>query len=71
MGGGEGKGVMGTEEGTCWDERWVPHGSDEPRNLSPKPRAHFTHYVSQFDHKLYLQKKKERNTARALQSAKC
>ena len=27
--GGEGKWVMGIEEGTCWDEHWVLPVSDE------------------------------------------
>ena len=28
MGGGrEGEWVMGTEEGTCWDEHWVLYGN--------------------------------------------
>ena len=41
--GERGKWVTGTEEGTCWDEHWVSYGSNESRNLLPKPRAHCIH----------------------------
>ena len=32
-GGGEGKWVMGTEVGTCWDEHWVLHVSQFDNKL--------------------------------------
>ena len=49
-----GKGVMGTEEGTCWDEHWVLYGSDESRESTPKTKSTlYILYVSQFDNKLY------------------
>ena len=28
--------VMGTKEGTCWDEHWVLHVSDESLNSTPE-----------------------------------
>ena len=57
-GGGEGKMVMGIEEGTCWDEHWVLYVSDEPWESTPKTKSTLhTLYVSQFDNKLYFLKK--------------
>ena len=41
-----GKRVMGTEEGTCWNEHWVLYGSDESQKSTPKPRAHCLHCMS-------------------------
>ena len=41
--GKKGKWVVGIEEGSCWDEPWVLSISDEPRESTPKPRAHYTH----------------------------
>ena len=38
-----GKWVMGTEEGTCWDEHWVLYVRDESQESTPKPRAHCIH----------------------------
>ena len=37
------KWVMGTEEGTCWDEHWVLYVSDESQESTPKLRAHCIH----------------------------
>ena len=49
-----GKWVMGTEEGTCWDEHWVLYASDEPWESTPKTKSTlYTLYVNQFDSKLY------------------
>ena len=31
--GGRGKWVMGTEEGTCWDEHWVSYGNQFDNKL--------------------------------------
>ena len=39
------KWVTGIEEGTCWDEHWVLHVSDEPQESTPKQRAHFPLYM--------------------------
>ena len=33
---GWGKWVTGIEEGTCWDEHWVLHVSDEPQESTPE-----------------------------------
>ena len=41
---GGGKWVMGTEEGTCWDERWVLYVRDE--SLGSTPEAKTTLYVN-------------------------
>ena len=32
-GGGREKWVMGTEEGTCWDEHWVLYGNQSDNKL--------------------------------------
>ena len=49
-----GKWVMGIEEGTCWDEHWMLHGSDESQESIPQAKSTFyTLYVSQLDNKLY------------------
>ena len=64
--GRRGKWVMGTEEGTCWDEYWVLYASDESQKSTPKTKSTLnTMYVSQLDNKLYLkkQKKEKRNLA--------
>ena len=55
MGVGEkGKWVMGTEEGTCWDEHWVLYVSDESWESTPKTKSTlYTLYVRQLDNKLY------------------
>ena len=42
MGEGQEKWVMGTEEGTCWDEHWV-YVRDESRESIPKARLHCIH----------------------------
>ena len=45
MGGAEeGKWVMGTEEGTCWDEHWVLYGNqfDNKLYLKKKFSLHIT-----------------------------
>ena len=45
--GGEGKCVMGIEEGICWDEHWVLYGSDESWESTPKTKSTlYTLYVS-------------------------
>ena len=52
--GGRGKWVMGIEEGTCWDERWVLYISEESGESTPKTKSTpHTLYVSQLDNKLY------------------
>ena len=52
--GERGKWVMGTEEGTCWDEHWVLYVSDEQWESIPQTKSTlYTLYVSQFDNKLY------------------
>ena len=52
--GERGKWVMGSEEGTCWDEHWVLYVSDEPWESTPKTKSVlYTLYVSQFENKLY------------------
>ena len=40
-----GKWVMDIEEGTCWDERWVLHISDEPQESTPKNKERTLHNV--------------------------
>ena len=35
---GQGKWVMGIEEGTCWDEHWVMYGSDESQDSTPEAK---------------------------------
>ena len=45
--------VMDTEEGTCWDEPWVLHVSDESWESTPQNQTKGTRYVSQLDNKLY------------------
>ena len=42
---GQGKWVMGTEEGICWDEHWALCINDESWESLPKPRAHCIHYT--------------------------
>ena len=42
--GGWGKWVMGSEDGTCWDEYWVLYVSDI--SWEPTPEAKTTLYVS-------------------------
>ena len=62
-GGGEegGKWVMGTEEGTCWDEHWVVYVSDESQESTPKTKSIlYTLYVSELDNKLYKKIKKNK-----------
>ena len=45
--GERGKWVMGTEEGTCWDEHWVLYVSDESWESAPEAKgAWYTLYVS-------------------------
>ena len=44
---GRGEWVMGTEEGTCWDEYWVLYVSDEPRESIPQNQEHTVHTVCQ------------------------
>ena len=34
-----GKWVMGTEEGTCWDEHWVLYVNDEPWESTPQTKS--------------------------------
>ena len=36
--------VMGIKEGTCWDENWVLHISDESLDLTPETNT--TRYVN-------------------------
>ena len=36
---GGGELVMGTEEGTSWDEHWVLYVSDEPWESTPKTKS--------------------------------
>ena len=56
-GGGEGKWVMGIEEGTCWVEHWVLYLSSESWESTLKTKStQYTLYVSQLDNKLYLKK---------------
>ena len=43
--GGWAKWVMGIKEGTCWDEHWVLHVSDE--SLNSIPEIIITLYVNQ------------------------
>ena len=44
---GGGKWVMGTEEGTCWDEHWVLYISDESWESTPETKGTlYTMYVS-------------------------
>ena len=51
---------MGIEEGACWDEHWVLYVSDEPRESTLETKSTlYTLYVSQFDNKLYLFKKRK------------
>ena len=51
---GEGKWLMGIEEGTCWDEQWVLYLSDESQESTPKTKSTlYTLYVSQLHNKLY------------------
>ena len=46
--------MMDIEEGTCWDEHWVPYVSDESQESTPKAKSMlYTLYVSQLDNKLY------------------
>ena len=46
--------VLGTEEGTCWDEHWVLYVSKESWGSTPKTKSTpYTLYVSQLDNKLY------------------
>ena len=50
---------MGIKEGTCWDEHWMLYVSDEPQESTPRTKSTlYALYVSQFDNKLYLKKKK-------------
>ena len=57
--GERGKWVMGTEEGTCWDEHWVFYVNNESWESTPKTKSIlYTLYVSQLDNKLYLKKNK-------------
>ena len=45
--GGRGTRVMGSEEGTCWDERRVLYVSDESRESTPQTESTpYTLYVS-------------------------
>ena len=44
MGAGWAKWVRGIEEGTCDDEHWVVHVSDE--SLNSLPEVNFTIYVN-------------------------
>ena len=34
-----GEWMMGIEEGTCWDERWVLYGSDESWESMPEVKS--------------------------------
>ena len=44
MGGG-GEWVMGIEEGTCWDEHWVLHVSDESWESTPEAKSTLVYTV--------------------------
>ena len=53
-GGKGGKWMMGTEEGTCWDEHWVLYVSNKSWESTLKTKSTlYTLYVSQLDNKLY------------------
>ena len=52
--GGWARRVMGIEEGTCWDEHWVLHVSDEPLNSTPDTMI--TVYVNYLGSKLQINK---------------
>ena len=47
--GGWAKWVMGTKEGTCWDEHWALCVSDE--SLGSSPETNITWYVNQLQFK--------------------
>ena len=49
---------MGTEEGTCWDEHWVLHVSDESRDSTPEAKA--TLYVNEPENKEQKREEKKR-----------
>ena len=36
---GQGRWMMGTEEGTCWDEHWVLYVSDESQESTPEAKS--------------------------------
>ena len=43
----QGKWVMGIEESTCWDERWVLYVSDELQESNPEAMSTpYTLYIS-------------------------
>ena len=45
--GEQGQWVMGTEEGTCWDEHWVFYVSDGSCESTPEAKSTlYTLYVS-------------------------
>ena len=44
MEGGCAKWMMGVKEGTCWDEHWVLHVTDE--SLGSTPETNTTLYVN-------------------------
>ena len=44
VGGGWARWVIGTKEGTCYDEHWVLYVSDESLNFTPK--TNITLYVN-------------------------
>ena len=52
--------VMGTEEGTFWDEHWVLYVSNESQESTPKTKSTLHPlWVSQLNHKLYLKFKNQ------------
>ena len=63
MAGGQGKWVMGIEEGTCRDEPWVLYVSDESRVSTPEAKSTlYALYVSYLDNKLYFKKERKKGT---------
>ena len=55
--------MVGIEEGTCWDEHWVLHVSNEPRESAPKTNSTlYTQHVSQFGNKLYFKNNNKDST---------
>ena len=53
--GGCAKWVMGIQEGSCWDEHWVLHVSDE--SLNSTPETSITLHVNELEFKLNLGRK--------------
>ena len=58
--GERGKWVMSIDGGNCWDKHLEFYASDKPQKSTPKTKSTlYTLYVSKFDNKIYLKKKKE------------